>query len=162
MDAKKRRAVATILDEAWVEIECPQPEVNCSPCGTPTPRSRTARSSSPGPKPTTASTPSSSFAGLIDGPVAHLPSGCFDANNAWADLHHNRPQPRPRRRNGGHSPPASDQPRRPGLPVTPAASPTPAPTLGSAIHQANNSEVPPAHPSLTTHPTRRPSHQPPA
>ena len=38
------------------------------------------------------------FADLIDGPLAHLPSGRFAANSAWTTLRGDHPQPAPRRR----------------------------------------------------------------
>ena len=53
------------------------------------------------------------FADLIDGPLAHLPSGRFGANSAWVLVRRDRPQPAPRRRH----------PRRPTAHPSPAARP---------------------------------------
>ena len=70
------------------------------------------------------------FAELIDGPLAHLPSGRFDANNAWLTCIAHRPQPHPRRRPprrpplrhrpSRHDPPTPDQPSPAASPATPA------------------------------------------
>ena len=45
------------------------------------------------------------FADLIDGPLAHLPSGSFPANSAWTVLRRDHPQPAPRRRHPGRKGP---------------------------------------------------------
>src|SRR6266536_770650 len=58
--------------------------VSCSPAGATSRCSPTPRSSWRRPKPNTAATRSSQVnADLIDGPLAHLPSGRFGAHSAW-------------------------------------------------------------------------------
>ena len=81
------------------------------------------------------------FADLIDGPLAHMPSGRFGANSAWILCAADRAQPaprhrcprrrRPRRRPRGHPAPAHRQhPRPPGPTSTPTG---PAPTVALAL-----------------------------
>ena len=76
------------------------------------------------------------FADLIDGPLAHIPSGRFGANSAWAICAGDRPQPATRRRDAGRGPPPHrprDHPapspgQRPGPPGPTPTQTDPAPT----------------------------------
>ena len=77
------------------------------------------------------------FADLIDGPLAHLPSGRFGANSAWRLVRGDRPQPAACRRS------ARRRPTHPGtgIDATPQdchrpgpAGPTPAPTDPAPAH----------------------------
>ena len=84
------------------------------------------------------------FADLIDGPLAHMPSGAFAANTAWATLAaitHNHParrrdphRPHPRRRPRGDAAPPSGQ--RPGPHRQTPGHTNPAPTSSLASSQA--------------------------
>ena len=107
------------------------------------------------------------FADLIDGPLAHMPSGRFGANSAWilcAAIAHNLlraaatlSRPAARRRARGHPAPQDRQhPRPPGPPTTTTH---PAPTQPLALGRRMASTVaqhhrqpptPASHTSLTT------------
>ena len=104
------------------------------------------------------------FADLIDGPLAHLPSGRFAANAAWltcAGITHNLlraagtlagtpARPRPRR----HPPPTSDQRARPHRPPSPQDRPAPARALalGRRLDRAVHRHPRPTRRGLTTPP----------
>ena len=105
------------------------------------------------------------FADLIDGPLAHIPSGRFGANCAWADLRGHRPQPAARRRDPGRYPPPQ-RPRRhpapsPGQrPGPPGPTPTqtdPAPTHPLALGTRMDDPVAQHH----RPPIQRLNHHPP-
>ena len=99
------------------------------------------------------------FADLIDGPLAHLPSGHFGANSAWAlcaAIAHNLlhaagtlagrpPRPRPRR----DPAPTTDHRARPTGPTRPRT--RPAPTQPLALGTRMAAAVGP-RPSATAHP----------
>jgi hypothetical protein len=105
------------------------------------------------------------FADLIDGPLAHLPSGHFDANAAWvvcAAIAHNLlraagsltsiPRQSPRRDPAQTSRRRSRPPRPP--PRTPGPAPSRALALGRGDHRAARGHRP-------THRLTPPDHRPP-
>jgi hypothetical protein len=113
------------------------------------------------------------FADLIDGPLAHLPSGRFGANSAWilcAAIAHNllrrqRPGRRPAHPGAGVDTAAPDR-QRPGPTGPPATPPDPAPThplalvatLAHTVAQHHRIQPTTDHETLTTRRQARPEH----
>src|SRR5512143_2809403 len=106
------------------------------------------------------------FADLIDGPLAHLPSGSFSANAAWtlcaaithnllrAARHPDQPAARPRPRR--HVPPADHHRPRPAHPPPAPSRATPARPLAVAPTVDRAVAAPVPHPATPTRLTPRP------